>query len=273
MTHHSLSIRQLPATGRGTAGDPAALFVSDLVPGLVEQLRSADRTGRWRFHHLDAAGQQPGGIEVRFEAAPEAVDALERRLTLESARLGLTVDVARTPERGAVGPSALSILTGDLTLGLLGGERLAPADEFSVASLHLRLLTELLSEKDRLPFLFLGWQHWSRTLAPTLRRDLHKRAGKEAQALFETTAHTARDTALRPVWARYAQELRHTVRSAPTLNYELFDHAQEVHTHLGIGPAAAATAARALRSALTGPDHAGAPTAYQLVLGESPVAA
>ncbi|MEV6550511.1 hypothetical protein AB0M57_17625 [Streptomyces sp. NPDC051597] len=273
MTHHSLSIRPLPATGHRAAGDPVGLFVSDLVPGLVEQLRAADRSGRWRFHHVDAAGQQPAGIEVRFEAVPEAVDALERRLTRDSARLGLAVDVARTPERAAAGPSALSILTGDLALGLLGGERLAPADEFSVASLHLRLLTELLPERDRLPFLFLGWQHWSRALAPTARRDLHKRAGKEAQALFATTASTALDPVLRPVWARYAQDLRHTVRTTPTLNYELFDHAHEVHTRLGIGPEAAASAARALRSALTGPDHRDAQTAYQLVLGEAPVAA
>ncbi|MFW6695348.1 hypothetical protein [Streptomyces sp. MAR4 CNX-425] len=255
--------------------DHVSLLVTDVLPALVSHLRSADGQGRWRLErHPESA---PVALEIRFESVPDVLGELEQRVQHAAARLGLSVEVSRTGADGSGVSAALSELASELALKVLGGGPLDRAEQVSTAALHLRLLTELTPPGNRPAFLFLNWQHWSRTLGPALRVELHEQAEKLAPALLAGTVETARDHRHRPAWTEYGRALRttvadHAAAGRPALAYELFDHAHHTHLRLGITVAAEAVAARALRSALAAADPADTSTALEAVLAAAPLA-
>ncbi|HEX2312664.1 MAG TPA: hypothetical protein VHJ17_02965 [Thermomonospora sp.] len=253
MHRHRLAVRLLRPAGLGRAEHVTRAFY-DLVPSLVCHLRSADGHGEWHFGR--PAPPDPATLDLWFRSRPAVIAELADRLRRRCAELGWPLESRDAPLLPAEAPlpTALSVLSSDLALDLLAtGPH--EDDRFGVAALHLRLLIELVPPAARPAFLFQCWQQWSRELPPATRVALGEEAEAAAVTVLDSTAEAALDHPYRGLWARYLRDLHavwqaHGTGGEPPRPYELFEHARLTHDRLGVPAETAATAAKALRSAL-----------------------
>jgi hypothetical protein len=224
-----------------------------------------DADAEWHFRRLPAPDSC---LELCFRSHPAAIAAIEDSLRRRCVERGWQLrerdgDVHGTPWERCAGVShaearlagALSVLSSDLALELLATGGFDAAEQVGVAALHLRLLTGLVPPHDRLAFLFQCWQHSGRSLAPSVRVELVKRADEITQDIAGTTARLATASRYGHLWGWYGRSLlarweRHRSDGDVPRAYVLFQHAYLTHNRLGICPEEEAIAAMALRSAM-----------------------
>ena len=261
MSRDWLSFR-LPRLDGPFTDDHAARAMTDVVPALVRHLRAADSAGRWHFRRTDEGTS--GELQISFLATPVVLGELEYRLRVHADRQGWPAVVVPPPARPGPGDPGtepelgdhLSAISSDFAMELLG-LGFDPADQFRAAAFNLRFICGFLPEKQQLPFLFHGWQHWSRALTPAHRVELGERAAVESVHILRISAPDELRGHWREPWNRYfdavtASVSTHAAAPNSALAYVLFEHAHLTHNRLGVAPSAEAAAARALRTALAG---------------------
>lgn len=225
-----------------------------ILTGLVDQLRFTDPASTWRFERTDShAGS---ALELRFRSHPAALHMVEAKL-----RSYLTHQRTMTVERNLSAPASdghrsrfdavvdgIAAASSDFALALFAADPASAEDRLSLAVLHLRSLINLVPAEDRLPFLFLCWQHWAGSMTPGERVS----SGHKADALTGGFATEAPDFGDDDCWHRYLGALADLTSSLPAdsglpSSYLLFDNAHRTHQRLGIPLALEAVAARIVR--------------------------
>ena len=260
-----LRVRLLAPPGTGRHLQPGR-SIAELAPALVCRLRSMDADAGWHFRYIS---DPQASFELCFRSHPAAIATVEASLQRRCAARGWKLcerdwDTSGAPWWPATGVShaetklaeALSVLSSDLAIELLAIGAFDAEEHVNVAALYLRLLIELVPPANRLAFLFQGWQHWGRSLTPSVRVDLGKQADEIAPAILENTTQLATVSGLSSLWGWHARALHarweeYVATDEAPRPYTLFEHAHLTHNRLAIPVEAEITAAQALRSALS----------------------
>ncbi len=265
MSSALLRVRLLAPPGTGHHAQPGRR-IAEFAPALVCRLRSMDADAGWHFRYIS---DPQASLELCFRSHPATIATVEASLRRHCAARGWQLcerdwDSSGAPWWPATGVShaetklaeALSVLSSDLALELLAIGALDTEEHVHVAALYLRLLIELMPPENRLAFLFQGWQHWGRSLTPSVRVDLGKQADEIAPAILQDTARLATASGLSSLWGWHARALHarwaeYVSKDETPRPYTLFEHAHLTHNRLAIPVEAEVTAAQALRSALS----------------------